>query len=77
MDSLKNIEKPIEIDLAALSPEALTGIIENYILREGTDYGAHEVGYDTKVAQIRRLLDKKDIKIIYDQSSQSVSLMKR
>jgi uncharacterized protein YheU (UPF0270 family) len=38
-----------------LSPEALHGVIEAFITREGTDYGLHEVPLVTKVGQVRYL----------------------
>jgi len=37
-----------------LSPEALRGVIEAFVTREGTDYGAQEVPLDTKVFQVRQ-----------------------
>lgn len=40
-----------------LSPEALRGVIEAFVTREGTDYGAHDLPLATKVAQVRHQLD--------------------
>ena len=67
--------RPVEVPLSALSPAALAGVIENFILREGTDYGERETAHDTKVEQIRRQLDRGDIKIVYDLTQGSVTLM--
>ena len=36
-----------------LNPEALRGIIEEFITRDGTDYGDLEVTLATKMAQVR------------------------
>ena len=36
-----------------LSPDALRGVIEAFVTREGTDYGAQEVPLDTKVLQVQ------------------------
>ena len=69
--------RPVEVPLAALSPAALAGVIENFILREGTDYGERETSHDAKVEQIRRQLDRGEIKIVYDLTQQSVTLMTR
>ncbi len=68
-------EIPVEIAAGELSEEALNGIIENFILREGTDYGAHEVDYLKKKEQIQRQLSRGDVKIIFDQSTETVSLI--
>ena len=75
MSEHKNIEIPIEILPEQLSEPALTGIVENFILREGTDYGNIEVTYDKKADQIRRQITRGEIKIIFDQTSETVSLI--
>jgi uncharacterized protein YheU (UPF0270 family) len=66
---------PIEISIDDISPEAVQGIIENFILREGTDYGLVNVPFEKKVAQIRSQLKRGEIKIIYDPASESVTLI--
>ncbi len=76
MLSSKKTEIPIEIDPASLSSQALSGIIENFILREGTDYGANEVSYEKKAEQIGRQILKGTVKIVYDQTTETVSLLK-
>ena len=35
-----------------LSPEALRGVIEAFVTREGTDYGVQDVPLATKVLQV-------------------------
>ncbi len=66
---------PVEIPESALSAEALKGIIENFITREGTDYGAKELPHESKIERVRKYLSKGDIKIIFDPDSESVTLM--
>lgn len=68
-------ELPIEISPSQLSTSALNGIIENFILREGTDYGLVEVEFDKKKNQIQKQIDRGDVKIVFDQSTQTVSLL--
>jgi len=60
-----------------LSVDALQGLIEEFITREGTDYGADEVNLDTKVLQVRRQLEKGEVVIVFDSSTESVSLLTR
>jgi uncharacterized protein YheU (UPF0270 family) len=71
----KNTEIPIEINPSDLSEGALNGIIENFVLREGTDYGAAEVAYETKLNQIKRQIEKGFIKIVFDQKAETVTLI--
>jgi uncharacterized protein len=54
-----------------LSPEALCGVIEAFITREGTDYGLHEVPLATKVGQVRHQLDTGTAVIVYDEATDS------
>ena len=54
-----------------LSPEALHGVIEAFITREGTDYGVHEVPLATKVGQVRHQLDAGTAVIVYDEATES------
>jgi uncharacterized protein len=57
-----------------LSPEALRGVIEAFITREGTDYGIHEVPLATKVRQVWRQLDAGTAVIVYDEVTDSCTI---
>ncbi len=61
----------------SLSAEALQGLIEEFITREGTDYGWDEVPLSTKVEQVRRQIEKGDVVIVFDTASETVSLLTR
>ena len=67
----------IEIPPDQLAPETLDGVIEAFILREGTDYGETEVSLADKIAQVRRQLDAGEIVIVYDESLESCNLLTR
>jgi uncharacterized protein YheU (UPF0270 family) len=73
--TLQQPEIPVEIAPSQLSMDALNGIIENFILREGTDYGVVEVEFDRKKSQLKKQIDRGDVKIVYDQSTETVSLI--
>jgi uncharacterized protein YheU (UPF0270 family) len=66
---------PLEIPESALSFDALIGIIESFITREGTDYGAHELAHESKIERVRKQLSKGDVKIVFDPDSESVTIM--
>jgi len=67
--------KPIDIPMDKLSSDALEGLIEEFILREGTDYGANEVSLATKKQQIYKQLEKNEIKIIFDWETVSPTIV--
>jgi uncharacterized protein YheU (UPF0270 family) len=66
---------PLEVPLDALSPDALAGVIDSFILREGTDYGVQELSHEAKVERIQRLLLTGKVKIVFDPSDESVTLL--
>ncbi len=67
--------QPVEIPVDLLSAEALIGIINDFIGRDGTDYGLQEITHDKKAEQIRRQIAKGDIRIIFEATSESVTLI--
>ena len=67
----------IEIPVDRLSAEILTAIIEEFILREGTDYGAQEAGMDNKIAQVQRQLSRGDVLITFDPATENCTLLTR
>jgi len=60
-----------------LSPEALQSLMEEFVTRSGTDYGATEISLQQKVEQVRRQLDGGDVVIVFDPATESVSLLSR
>ena len=67
--------QPIVIPHRELSPEALRGVLESFVLREGTDYGDREVSLEQKVAQVLRQLERGEAQIIFDATLESVDIV--
>ena len=67
----------IEIPYTRLKADTLQAVIEEFILREGTDYGAHEISLDDKRAQVRHQLDKGEVLITFDPRTENCTLMTR
>ncbi len=59
----------MHIPHTALSPEALQNLIEEFVTREGTDYGAHTYSLADKVKQVRRQIETGRAFILYDPRS--------
>lgn len=62
---------------SALSPEALSSLIEEFVTREGTEYGAREYSLQEKVQGVRRQLDRGEVVIAFDLEQQSATLVLR
>lgn len=57
-----------------LKPETLQAVIEEFVSRDGTDYGAREVPFDSKVEQIYRLLESGKVGVVFDVETQTCDL---
>jgi len=57
-----------------LSPDALRGVIEAFVTREGTDYGAQEVPLTTKGFQVQQQLDAGTVVLVYDEATESCTI---
>ena len=66
---------PIEIPHTELSEDALRGVIESFVLREGTEYGAKDYTLDEKVAHVLRQLERREAQILFDPGSESINLV--
>lgn len=68
----------VKISWQSLSEEALTGVIDDFVLREGTDYGADPdvatVSLAAKRAAVRAQLQQQDAVIWFDPETQSVTI---
>jgi uncharacterized protein YheU (UPF0270 family) len=68
-------QSPVAVPHGELSPEALRGVIEAFVLREGTDYGERDVPFETKVAQVLRQLERGEAQIMYDPETQGIAIV--
>ena len=64
----------VEIPMEQLSEDVLRALVESYINREGTDYGAVERSLDEKVADVMRQLEDGSARILFDPETESISL---
>jgi uncharacterized protein len=67
--------QPMVIPHTELSAEALRGVVESFVLREGTDYGEREISLDQKVAQVLRQLERGEARIVFDAELESVDIV--
>ena len=55
-----------DVPYTALSPEALRGLIEEFVTRPGTDYGPREASLEQKVADVMKQLARGEVRIVFD-----------
>jgi len=68
---------PVEVPHRLISPDTLRGVVEAFVLREGTDYGAREFTHEEKVQQVLDALDSGEVRILFDPETESVTLLPR
>ncbi|MGZ3687419.1 MAG: YheU family protein [Bdellovibrionota bacterium] len=64
----------MDIPWEQLQPETLQALIEEFVSRDGTDYGAVEISMESKTRQVHRLLQQKRIKVVFDPDTESCDL---
>ena len=62
------------IPVNKLSSEALQGVIEEYISRDGTDYGDIEVSAETKFRQVKDKLENGSAVLIFDDETETTNI---
>jgi uncharacterized protein YheU (UPF0270 family) len=67
-------ESPVEIPLDQLSAEALLGVIDDFVLREGTDYGTGEATLTQKREQIMRQLQSGRARLVFDERTETCTI---
>ena len=70
-------DAPLVVPHTELSADALRGVIESFVLREGTDYGEQDVSFESKVAQVLRQLERREAEIVFDPDSESIDIVVR
>lgn len=58
-----------------LDGDTLAALIEAFILREGSDYGEHEVVMERKVEQVLLQIKSGKVVIVFDEETESVNLL--
>lgn len=70
-DDVQGIEVPPD----KLSDETLNGVIDEFITREGTDYGHQETSASAKRAQVRTQLQEGDALLLFDPKTETINII--
>ena len=63
------------IPYRALSEAALRGVVESFVLREGTDYGERAFSFEEKIDAVMRQLDRGEAAVMFDPDTETVSIV--
>jgi len=67
----------LNISYDKLSPDTLRAIIEEFVTREGTDYGEIEVPFEQKISQVQKELISGKVIILYDKKDQTCNIVSK
>jgi len=67
----------LEIPLNELSADALQGVLEEYVSRDGTDYGELELSLQQKTQRLLQQWQRKEVVLVFDNDTESTSFLNR
>jgi len=62
------------VPVGRLSPEALKGVIEEFISRDGTDYGEREAPPERNFREVKHKLEKGLAVLIFDDETETTNI---
>ena len=68
-------EAPIVVPLEQLPADVLDGLVEEFVSRDGTDYGAVERTLDEKKAAVLRQLQRGEVVVMFDFETESTTIV--
>ena len=74
-DEERTLASFIEIPLSRVPPDSLTGLLEEFASRDGTDYGLSETPLDERVSSLRRQLRDRSVVLLFDTESESWDIL--
>ncbi|HAS6965952.1 TPA: YheU family protein [Vibrio parahaemolyticus] len=57
-----------------IAPETLENLIREFVLREGTDYGAVDISLQNKIDQVKTQLEKGEAVIVFSELHETVDI---
>lgn len=60
-----------------VSEDTLNNLLEEFVTRDGTDYGEREVPMTTRVAQVREALRHGELVIWFDSTTETIDILSR
>jgi uncharacterized protein YheU (UPF0270 family) len=60
-----------------LSPEALRGLIEEFVSREGSDSGYTQKTLDENVEMVMKQLQRQEAFVVYDEATESANIVSK
>ncbi len=63
-----------EIPPEQLSADVLRGLVEEFVTRDGTDYGAIERSVEDKIAHVMAQIERGEARIVFDPETETANI---
>ncbi len=74
---LAEMDKRVEIPYQSLEKSTLFAMLEEFVTRDGTDYGVRECSVEEKSQQVLKQIEQGHVAIVFDSETQSCNLIAR
>jgi len=68
-------QEPVFVPYEELSVEALRGVVESFVLREGTEYGSRDFTLEEKLAHVYAQLERREAQIVFDPETETIHII--
>jgi uncharacterized protein len=68
-------EEGIEVPYERIDPDALRSMVEEFVTRDGADWGDVGCALEDKVEQVLRQLSNRKVKVVFDLKSQTANII--
>jgi uncharacterized protein YheU (UPF0270 family) len=68
-------EEPVEVPHDRIAPTTLRALAEEFVTRDGTDYGATEKTLEQKVAGLMKQLEQGHAKVFYEAKTDTINIV--
>ncbi len=68
-------EEGIEVPYEQLEPETLQNMIQEFVTRDGNDWGNVDGALENKVGQVMQQLRNRQAKVVFDLKSQTANIV--
>lgn len=68
-------EEGIEVPYQQISPEALQRMVQEFVTRDGADWGEAGCSLEDKVRQVQRQLQAGQVRVVFDLRTQTANIV--
>ena len=68
-------QRAVDVPYERVAADVLRRVVEEFVTRDGTEYGAHETSLEEKVADVHRQLERGEAAIVYDAASDTINIV--